>query len=359
MVGIGHEEAERLVWVASLGALCGAVARDPGDDMALLDGMLNLLGAQGGFLGLRGADGECRVVDRGMDSARLAAACDGELEPPALASAAGDGPLRLLGPSVGAITLGGAVYDGPLLRISLAGPAASATIVFWFSGEGASRARSRAHLLEVVVEPVLDALRRLADGACEEPEAPQEVAALGAWSRCNVPLLFLREDGGIVAANPAAWRKLELFGDDPGLPGWLLEQVQSRLEGLRRVGGLPEGVSGDYAWVVAGDGDSQRRVGLAPVNGSGGGRQAAWLLSVEAGGPSTGQRVGAAADVFGLTARESDVLGALAEGLSNRLIAEAVGISEATVKFHLVSVMRKASTSNRTELLSVLYSLPV
>ena len=50
-----------------------------------------------------------------------------------------------------------------------------------------------------------------------------------------------------------------------------------------------------------------------------------------------------------LTPREAQVLALLAEGLSNRGIAERLGISDQTVKFHVASVMGKLGTRNRVE----------
>jgi DNA-binding NarL/FixJ family response regulator len=49
-----------------------------------------------------------------------------------------------------------------------------------------------------------------------------------------------------------------------------------------------------------------------------------------------------------LTARERDVLDALAQGLSNRAIASRLGISEHTVKFHLASIFGKLGARTRT-----------
>ena len=43
------------------------------------------------------------------------------------------------------------------------------------------------------------------------------------------------------------------------------------------------------------------------------------------------------------------MLALLAEGLSNRGIAERLGISDQTVKFHVASVMGKLGTRNRVE----------
>lgn len=51
-----------------------------------------------------------------------------------------------------------------------------------------------------------------------------------------------------------------------------------------------------------------------------------------------------------LTPRERQVLELLVEGLSNRRIAAALGISEHTVKFHVASIYGKLRASSRAEL---------
>jgi DNA-binding NarL/FixJ family response regulator len=58
---------------------------------------------------------------------------------------------------------------------------------------------------------------------------------------------------------------------------------------------------------------------------------------------------GAQGVVESLTARERDVLQLLAEGMANRAIASALGISEHTVKFHLASIFGKLGASTRTD----------
>ncbi|MFI6542743.1 response regulator [Streptomyces prunicolor] len=74
--------------------------------------------------------------------------------------------------------------------------------------------------------------------------------------------------------------------------------------------------------------------------------------------------VGLAADVVGelvgevvspaqdLTAREVEVVRLMAEGHSNRAIAEALFLSEATVKTHLVRIYRKFKVDNRAAAVS-------
>jgi len=52
-----------------------------------------------------------------------------------------------------------------------------------------------------------------------------------------------------------------------------------------------------------------------------------------------------------LTPREREVLALLAEGLSNRTIAERLGISERTAKFHAGSIFAKLGADNRAEVI--------
>ena len=52
------------------------------------------------------------------------------------------------------------------------------------------------------------------------------------------------------------------------------------------------------------------------------------------------------------TAREGEVLGLLARGLSNKMIARELRISEHTVKFHISSLYAKLAVSNRAEAVS-------
>ena len=50
-----------------------------------------------------------------------------------------------------------------------------------------------------------------------------------------------------------------------------------------------------------------------------------------------------------LTAREHEVLEWLVEGLPNRAIADHLGISDQTVKFHVAQIIAKLGAANRTE----------
>lgn len=53
-----------------------------------------------------------------------------------------------------------------------------------------------------------------------------------------------------------------------------------------------------------------------------------------------------------LSDRELEVLNLIAEGLSNKLIAQGLGISEHTVKTHVTAILTKLGASSRTEAVS-------
>jgi DNA-binding CsgD family transcriptional regulator len=54
-----------------------------------------------------------------------------------------------------------------------------------------------------------------------------------------------------------------------------------------------------------------------------------------------------------LTARESEVLGLLAQGASNKAIARALDISVHTAKFHVASVLAKLGARNRSDAIAI------
>jgi two-component system nitrate/nitrite response regulator NarL len=68
---------------------------------------------------------------------------------------------------------------------------------------------------------------------------------------------------------------------------------------------------------------------------------AAMLLDMTAAGPQHSVR--------GLSPREQEILQALVTGASNKMIANKLGITEATVKVHLKTLLRKLDVHNRTQ----------
>jgi DNA-binding CsgD family transcriptional regulator len=76
-----------------------------------------------------------------------------------------------------------------------------------------------------------------------------------------------------------------------------------------------------------------------------------------AGGPAPGPdgsdgpdaAVEASDEQPGITPREAEVLGLLADGLANKEIAARLGFSAHTAKFHVESLLRKLDAANRAE----------
>jgi DNA-binding NarL/FixJ family response regulator len=60
-------------------------------------------------------------------------------------------------------------------------------------------------------------------------------------------------------------------------------------------------------------------------------------------------RRGVRAPIDTLTRREEDILRRVAEGMSNREVAEALGIQEKTVKHYMTSILEKLEARNRVE----------
>ena len=65
--------------------------------------------------------------------------------------------------------------------------------------------------------------------------------------------------------------------------------------------------------------------------------------------PSVARQALGAAPREDLTARETEVLRRLAQGLSNKEIAEALSIGEETVKTHVSNVLAKLEAENRAQ----------
>jgi len=68
------------------------------------------------------------------------------------------------------------------------------------------------------------------------------------------------------------------------------------------------------------------------------------LLCAPPGAEGPAHRAG-----LGLSERETEILEYLADGWSNEEIADRLGISQATVKYHVAGVFRKLGVSRRTE----------
>jgi DNA-binding CsgD family transcriptional regulator len=91
---------------------------------------------------------------------------------------------------------------------------------------------------------------------------------------------------------------------------------------------------------------------LAPL---GSGTQPVGFLAILRGparDPSIEEALRAARRRWKLTPRQVEVLGLVARGLTNDLIADTLGVGRGTVEFHVSAIFDKAGVSNRTTLVA-------
>ena len=113
----------------------------------------------------------------------------------------------------------------------------------------------------------------------------------------------------------------------------------------------------DSLTAILGSGRSELGWELTPLRG--GGESAGFLaiLKPSAAVATNGDSLRAATLAWRLTARQAQVLELLAHGLTNATIAEALGINEGTVVFHLSAIFDKAGVDNRARLIVRLLDL--
>jgi DNA-binding CsgD family transcriptional regulator len=308
---VDRESDRDLLWAAQVGALCGRAGEGIAPEWAFLDRWLELLEVDAGCLGLVRPDGTEQSYARGLTCSRS----------------------PLAGPELGVVDEGGE----PTLQIAVRsadGLAASLRV--------RPPEQQTLGALHTVAPLVRRALLRLARG----PASPADAAAIKAWNSARGPMLLLSADFEVMAANPAAARTLRLSPGGP-LPPFLSRWLHTEFS--------HEAPARHGNWTANADGAEYHLsvVAVDPAEATPG----RWLVSLNQGGPGLSGRLARAAAEFDLSSREHEILELLAEGLSNRLIAAALGIAETTVKFHLLGVMRKAGVSSRTELLARLHSL--
>jgi len=134
-----------------------------------------------------------------------------------------------------------------------------------------------------------------------------------------------------VAEELSAWRAVLVLTDDAGeVPRWR--------------------VSHGGTWGVLSTSATQEELGAAVLALA----EGLWvgapgLLTAMLRAPFFSDSASADALIEPLTARETEVLQHMAEGLANKQIAAKLGISEHTVKYHLSSLYAKLNASSRTE----------
>ncbi|TRO58997.1 response regulator transcription factor [Streptomyces sp. IB201691-2A2] len=184
-------------------------------------------------------------------------------------------------------------------------------------------------------------LRALLEGAVDldviaEASSGEEAVRLGAELTPDVVLMDLRFAGtnrGIDGVEAVR----RLASEAPGTPVVMLTSYSGRAEVVRA---LEAGARG-YVLKAGPPEDLFRAVRSAAVGGMG--------LAPEVVGDLVGQVV---SPVPKLTQREREVVRLMADGHSNRSIADSLYLSEATVKTHLVRIYRKLGVDNRAAAVS-------
>ncbi|MDQ0946926.1 DNA-binding NarL/FixJ family response regulator [Streptomyces phaeochromogenes] len=184
-------------------------------------------------------------------------------------------------------------------------------------------------------------LRALLEGAVDldviaEASSGEEAVRLGAELTPDVVLMDLRFAGtnrGIDGVEAVR----RLASEAPGTPVVMLTSYSGRAEVVRA---LEAGARG-YVLKAGPPEDLFRAVRSAAVGGMG--------LAPEVVGDLVGQVV---TPVPELTQREREVVRLMADGHSNRSIADSLYLSEATVKTHLVRIYRKLGVDNRAAAVS-------
>jgi DNA-binding NarL/FixJ family response regulator len=69
--------------------------------------------------------------------------------------------------------------------------------------------------------------------------------------------------------------------------------------------------------------------------------------------PEVAQRLAEYFPEMALTARETEVLGLAAEGLSNKEIADRLGTAPGTIKIHIQNILQKLSAADRTQAVTI------
>lgn len=177
---------------------------------------------------------------------------------------------------------------------------------------------------ELAVEPCSthdDFLRRLRSG---------ERADLIVWrtgDKSGDPLEDLRSVIGASAATPVV---VVVEGYDAGLVSRAMAQG---INGL-----VARSMSPDMALCV---------LRLVLAGGTYFPCEPAWLAP--AATPEIAAPQGLHRGALGLTPRQLDVLGYICQGMSNKIIARALGMRETTVKAHVMQIMRRLNAENRTQ----------
>jgi DNA-binding CsgD family transcriptional regulator len=220
------------------------------------------------------------------------------------------------------------------------------------AGAGAVLAELRANPIRLehpLIETELLRRRRatIVDDAQVHPRVDRRLVELMGWSSyAAAPLVVGSQVVGILHADRGAGQKLDVLDRD------VLWEFTSRLAQAYESASLRrtlrherEQIREFLDWLRARSGElTDAPIRLATVQ-----RPPRVPLSPPQPVPAGGERDDRMVFEGLLTRRELDVLRLLADGKSNKAIAEALVISDGTVKFHVNSILRKLHVANRAE----------
>jgi DNA-binding CsgD family transcriptional regulator len=143
-----------------------------------------------------------------------------------------------------------------------------------------------------------------------------------------VPALVLSSEGGILLANDGA--HLVLASDKGALPRAFVACVQDRGETPQRLPG----------WTFTSLGTRGDPIGFLAIS-----------HHRELEEPTIERRLSYATIRWRLTDRQAEVLALVARGLTNRIIADSLGVRQRTVEFHISRILDKAGAHSRSALI--------
>ncbi|HEM47250.1 MAG TPA: response regulator transcription factor, partial [Alphaproteobacteria bacterium] len=176
-----------------------------------------------------------------------------------------------------------------------------------------------------------------------------------ALEEAGCTVVGLAGDGGDVAADAALYRAGVVVWDlgwDPGDGVEALAGVDALGdEGMPVIVLVPDEAHAPAAWAAGARGVLMRDAAGAALAAAAGAvvQGLAVMDPALAPGARIERESGGQALEEALTSRETEVLQLLADGLTNRAIGQALGISEHTVKFHVNAVLGKLGAQSRTE----------
>lgn len=179
---------------------------------------------------------------------------------------------------------------------------------------------------------------------------PLRVAVLSDDALLRAALASLIEQGGVEVTPPA---RAEVVLFDPGADETKIAGKLAAVDDLTAPALVlvPDAATARIAFEAGASGVLLRdRVGSDLVSALSAVRSGLRVLDVALGDELLPRRSRTpAAPLEPLTAREQEVVSLMAQGLSNRLIARRLGISEHTAKFHIGRILDKLDAGTRTE----------